>query len=829
MHCRSLDFRLPPTPSSHSSSHHHFSLPPGSPGLPLTPGPHSAASSNSIPVFFSDSTPSSAGIQSVQNNAISGQTGKPLQNYSGDARQALHRELFESCMDLMSRYSTGSCSSVPQKNPQTDSLVDRSSSMTWLLGQQLITISTSNCTGKAVHNGYCKSCLQTIHSIPGVTTVGSSSLTSSVSSTLDDSDTEKNQLTDSGNFKGSNFENARKRHQSAIQPRTPSYQATSKRAFDDSHLENVIPSNSVVPSTPLPDGKQLPCIGWAQGWAEITIRRPAGKTSFVCRLGNALNLPCYCSSSCDNNSSVSMVNVYSPRILERTQSVFVPRSSRINSSCDSTSSSGNRSSLSSMTVNNNNSNSSSKRNSNNLEINSESFLVRDSGISSVSTTTSFRRTSSSPEIERQAAIEMAQASQAEEEVEEAREVKDDTCLSQSPSKGSLMRTVSLGKAESQTRKESVSPSRVIGSASFSMKKTSGPSVMKSSSPGQQRIDEGCVTSSQSPHGLLVSRVNKKNLQIDIPQVSPGSVTPPVQRNGLVRTSFSQQGSPTKTSVTPSKSTSPTMDFPSSGTASPSIGSSSSHGDVSRERVSSSSSMRERSHTISGSTAANSAPIISSRSPKPFFTGQFSVPYGQPQQQQQTGLPAADFHLHQSNPSGGLSPSFVFLQLFYNPSFNSNLSEKPVLLNKTIMNEGIERSLRNIDFITPYETHKIGIIYVAPGQENDKTAILCNSHGSYRYQNMLEEMATLIRLKDVNQETCYIGGLDQSDKLTDGKFAYCWHDHLTQVVFHVATLMPKKETDPNCNDKIRHICNDYVCIVYNESGNDFEKKTIAVSI
>jgi len=48
-----------------------------------------------------------------------------------------------------------------------------------------------------------------------------------------------------------------------------------------------------------------------------------------------------------------------------------------------------------------------------------------------------------------------------------------------------------------------------------------------------------------------------------------------------------------------------------------------------------------------------------------------------------------------------------------------------------------------------------------------------------------------------------------------------------VTFHVATLMPTKETDPSCNGKKLHIGNDYVIIVYNESGEEYNIQTVKV--
>jgi tuberous sclerosis protein 2 len=70
---------------------------------------------------------------------------------------------------------------------------------------------------------------------------------------------------------------------------------------------------------------------------------------------------------------------------------------------------------------------------------------------------------------------------------------------------------------------------------------------------------------------------------------------------------------------------------------------------------------------------------------------------------------------------------------------------------------------------------------------------------------------------------FLGGLDAGDG--DGQFAYVWQDDLMQVVFHAATLMPNLETDPQFNKKKRHIGNDDVAIVYNESGVPYTMGTV----
>lgn len=60
---------------------------------------------------------------------------------------------------------------------------------------------------------------------------------------------------------------------------------------------------------------------------------------------------------------------------------------------------------------------------------------------------------------------------------------------------------------------------------------------------------------------------------------------------------------------------------------------------------------------------------------------------------------------------------------------------------------------------------------------------------------------------------------------DGNFTYIWQDDIIQVTFHVATLMPNKEHDRNCNEKKKNIGNDFVSIVYNESGEEYNINTI----
>uniref|UniRef100_A0A8B9TNY5 Tuberin n=1 Tax=Anas platyrhynchos TaxID=8839 RepID=A0A8B9TNY5_ANAPL len=159
---------------------------------------------------------------------------------------------------------------------------------------------------------------------------------------------------------------------------------------------------------------------------------------------------------------------------------------------------------------------------------------------------------------------------------------------------------------------------------------------------------------------------------------------------------------------------------------------------------------------------------------------------------------------------GINPSFVFLQLYHSPFFGDE-NNKPLLLP----NETFEKSVQLLDQIPSYDTHKIAVLYVGEGQSNNEIAILSNEHGSYRYTEFLTGLGKLIELKDCQPDKIYLGGLDVCGE--DGQFTYS--------IFHIATLMPTKDLDKYRCDKKRHLGNDFVSIVYNDSGEDFKLGTI----
>nr|KAG5714700.1 hypothetical protein BaRGS_000188 [Batillaria attramentaria] len=111
---------------------------------------------------------------------------------------------------------------------------------------------------------------------------------------------------------------------------------------------------------------------------------------------------------------------------------------------------------------------------------------------------------------------------------------------------------------------------------------------------------------------------------------------------------------------------------------------------------------------------------------------------------------------------------------------------------------------------------------AVGMVRDEKSILGNRYGSGRYMEFVQGLGRMLSLQDVEQNSFYLGGLGSED----GKFTYIWQDESMLVIFHIATLMPNKKSDPNYNCKKMHIGNDFVTIVYNDSGEDFKLGTLS---
>ena len=162
------------------------------------------------------------------------------------------------------------------------------------------------------------------------------------------------------------------------------------------------------------------------------------------------------------------------------------------------------------------------------------------------------------------------------------------------------------------------------------------------------------------------------------------------------------------------------------------------------------------------------------------------------------------------------PSHLLLQLAASMP-QTNEASRPIPLPD---DPAIKRAIAAFDRNFTVDGHKVGVIYMGENQTQE-TQILANVMGSSDYTHFLSGLGTLTKLKGASFNT---QGLDRKDN-SDGEYAFCWRDRVTEIVFHVTTQMPTDlERDPQCIKKKSHIGNDFVNIIFNNSGLPFRFDT-----
>ena len=162
------------------------------------------------------------------------------------------------------------------------------------------------------------------------------------------------------------------------------------------------------------------------------------------------------------------------------------------------------------------------------------------------------------------------------------------------------------------------------------------------------------------------------------------------------------------------------------------------------------------------------------------------------------------------------PSHVLLQL------GSTIAPMPIPMQPMVLpdDDSIKRAISIFDRIDTVDGYKVGVVFIGKGQMSEMD-ILANTSGTEPFDVFLSGLGTKVRLKDAIFNT---QGLDrESDQ--DGRHTYAWRDRVTEIVFHVPTMMPTDlKNDPQCTNKKRHIGNEFVKIIYNDSGLPFEFDT-----
>jgi hypothetical protein len=178
-------------------------------------------------------------------------------------------------------------------------------------------------------------------------------------------------------------------------------------------------------------------------------------------------------------------------------------------------------------------------------------------------------------------------------------------------------------------------------------------------------------------------------------------------------------------------------------------------------------------------------------------------------------PTPDAHLHSESMHTAILPSHIMLQLTAT-AFPTPTVMQPIPVPE---DDITRRAISNFDRTDIVDGHRIGIVYVSNNQTKEAD-ILANTGGSADYEHLLSGLGTKVSLRNpqFNPQGLYAD--------TDGEATYAWRDRVTEIVYHVATMMPTDlEHDPACINKKRNIGNNHVTIVFNRSNLPFNFDTI----
>ncbi|KAL1306456.1 hypothetical protein AAFC00_005154 [Neodothiora populina] len=160
-----------------------------------------------------------------------------------------------------------------------------------------------------------------------------------------------------------------------------------------------------------------------------------------------------------------------------------------------------------------------------------------------------------------------------------------------------------------------------------------------------------------------------------------------------------------------------------------------------------------------------------------------------------------------------TPEDVFTQHSLATAINGpfNSAAPPIPLPMT---DATKRALGIFDRTSPIDYFKCGIIYVGESQTKEAD-ILANVSGSPDYLLFINGMGSRIRLAGFRGN---VAGLDTSEGAFDGPTTYQHTEGVTTLNYHITTLMPtNREHDPLCTRKKSHVGNDYVNVVFDNSG------------
>lgn len=249
-----------------------------------------------------------------------------------------HMELADTCIDFLSRHTYSTISALPKRSPTAEYLLGNGQSMSWLVGHNIITITTSSCSSTAVKNGLCDRCalvcrpqslkasLDPNSSSNGATSPEINSIKSSSSelckrytkATLQHHSGQESESSEISSNSSSMTVNSpfvqseqtikfskQTSNEGRFSNSSGSLDALSRRGSNpdtlDHSTETVSKHSSasnpmyLSPQQSIERIKQI-CICSCSGYAEVVVRRPTGNMSWIMRIQNHITLD---SLTCD--------------------------------------------------------------------------------------------------------------------------------------------------------------------------------------------------------------------------------------------------------------------------------------------------------------------------------------------------------------------------------------------------------------------------------------------------------------------------------------------------------------------------------------------------
>lgn len=174
-----------------------------------------------------------------------------------------------------------------------DFLLKEGHSVTWILGNKLITVTTSGCSNKAMRGPLCDNCWAACKASSEQTRSSHSSLLRA--SSTDGNKEEKLSRQSSGGHVSSSANtaaNSPTEENKRSLDESESYK-TKDSSIDGDQPQQYQQTESYKLEQMMNTDKQeeiQPCVCWCQGWAEIYVRRPSGDMSWIMRIQNSMHL-----------------------------------------------------------------------------------------------------------------------------------------------------------------------------------------------------------------------------------------------------------------------------------------------------------------------------------------------------------------------------------------------------------------------------------------------------------------------------------------------------------------------------------------------------------